>query len=450
MKGFLYWSAYNNIVQTIRMDAAAGYLKPGDSNSCGYSLAKASRDAKADMEEFLISTRQYLATVGDKNCRILPMDPSYHEWTLGFRARRSGDHLYVVSARPESGLVPGDEIVALGNEMLSQIRKNYPMSILWEHQDEREDWDLFLRMFQTVEVFPGDGTAHRVELKKLPVTAEEPANTFRMLNEETGLLTIESFADADAIQALVQENEKALAGCRKLILDLRNCEAEGEAESFLPLLPYLVDRSLMANEVFPDRTIWTSYSKENTSRQIAEMEEWLKENREAASEEELSWMQQEIETVREKGDRVKELRRTEPELYKRRRFNEIEETESFDLEEIRIEKVEGPEKVVILTDVTTCYAGEWLVSAVRGFDRVVTVGRATAGMIDYTNLVVIDYEDICARFVYPISRTAEAKEGKGVAFKGIPADVYIPFTREECTRDRILEKALEIKKNAAR
>lgn len=62
MKGFLYWSAYNNICETLHMDAAPGRLMNGDAVACGSSLAKASRDADATPELFVAAVRQFLST----------------------------------------------------------------------------------------------------------------------------------------------------------------------------------------------------------------------------------------------------------------------------------------------------------------------------------------------------------------------------------------------------
>ena len=486
-----------DICRTLQEDCPAGLVRYGGMNECGFSLAKASRDAKASMEDFLISTRQFLATVGDRNCEVLSLDPSYSEWDTGFVCRRTGDHLYVTEADPASGVAPGEEIFAVGDERIPDLRKKYGQNIFWENTDEREDWDLLLRMYDTMEIFPGDGTARKVPIRHLPKEKKEPVLAFQILNDidgqaksslgkaetvgqiqegkiqegkiqegqilekqipegqipeeqipekphaQTAYLRIDSFADEEKVSALIGAHEEDLKKSSRLILDLRRTEAEGEAESYLPLLPYLIDASVSGEELFPARTIFTSYTKQNAKRRIAQLEAV----KEAAlgqedSEEVISYADQLIEETREKAGIVQALRKTKEKLHERKQFNEIEEIEESPLEGVWIEKKAGPSQVLILTDVSCRLAGEALANAVRGQKRVSLIGRPTAGMLDYTNRITIDYDDIQARFSYPISRTKEAREQKGFAFQGVPVDVYLPFTREECTKDLILEAAL--------
>ena len=441
MKGFAYWSDYMNICRTIQEDSPTGYVRYGDSNACGYALAKASRDANAGMEDFLLCTRQFLATSGDRNSEIASMDPAYEEWELGFTARRKGEHLYVTEVTGDIDLKPGDEIFAVGDERIPDLRTKFGQNIFWENQDEREDWDLLFRMYETLEVFPGDGSAKRVKMKRFPKAPSKPENRRNVLSDGTVLLQVETLADAGEVQAFMEESRENLQKANALILDLRKCEAEGDPESFLPILPYLVDRSVSAGELFPTRTIFTSYTKQNAQRRLAQLEVWKDM---AEDPEEKLLAEETIGEVKEKAARVQELRRSKTKLNERRVFNEVEEQEETGIEECRIEKAEGPGKVIILADTTCRYAGEWLIDGVRGLQKVTVVGRPTAGMLDYTNFITIDYDDIKARFTYPMSRTAQAKEGKGVQFKGVPVDVYIPFTREECTKDLILEKGLEL------
>lgn len=443
MKGFLYLSAYADITKIIQMDAASGYLRNGDMSDCGYSLAKASREARADMEEFLISARQYLATVGDKNCRIESLDPEYQEWTLGFRARRKGDHLYVTEAWEETEIRPGDEIYAIGGQRVIELRKQCRQNIFWEPKDEREDWDLFLRMYETVEIFRGDGTARKVKLKHYPKTEPTARLSYEQWEDGIAYMKIESFADGEALARLVEAHREELAGSRKLILDLRVCGAEGEAESFLPLLPYLCSGSGKADEVIRARELYTTYTKGNGQRMLAKVQAYRDSLSEEEKEAEGPSLDEWEADIREKCTQIRELRKKESKVHERKKYSELPEQEETGVEDVWIEAAKGPKEVMILTDVTCEYAGEWLVSCVKGLEKVTVIGRPTAGMLDYTQRISVDYDDIMARFTYPMSRTKDAKEGHGVAFRGVEPDIYIPFSREECTEDLILAKAKE-------
>ena len=70
-----------------------------------------------------------------------------------------------------------------------------------------------------------------------------------------------------------------------------------------------------------------------------------------------------------------------------------------------------------------------------------SVGRATRGGLDYANLVVAPLDEIFS-LVYPIAKTEDAHEGRGLRGRGLAPDVHVPFTPEECTRDLVLEQAL--------
>lgn len=47
-------------------------------------------------------------------------------------------------------------------------------------------------------------------------------------------------------------------------------------------------------------------------------------------------------------------------------------------------------------------------------------------------------------FVCPMTKTLAAAEGRGIRGKGIEPDVYVGFSPEECTKDVVLERALEV------
>ena len=75
MRGFLYLSGYNAICETLHMDAAPGRRSIGNAEACGNSLAKASRNAHADVDQFLLAARQYLSTAGAKTCKVTGVRP---------------------------------------------------------------------------------------------------------------------------------------------------------------------------------------------------------------------------------------------------------------------------------------------------------------------------------------------------------------------------------------
>ena len=477
MHGFLYWSAYNNIVETFHMDAAPGRVMNGDATACGNALAMASRDAKATPELFLAAVRQFLSTADARTCTVGCADPSYQEYGLGFEARRFEDALYVTRSCGDERLQPGMRIVAVGRNTVPFLLKDTAQEIFWGRGTDREDWDLALRMFSDIDVFPGDGSVQRLDLRRFPLgpaalspvagpaeVTSAPATPCAEpceVESDTALLTLHRLDDATGLNAVLAEGRELLARCTHLILDLRRCEGEADPTSYLQLLPYLVDADTPACDLFPEQRLFTIYSKANAERLLAPLlaartrlagtadepaattEKTAPETGSAAN---LALLDGLIADIRAKEAQVLEAKRAVRGLQQRRAASEVAEVapSPFAADELVTKAPHAPERVAILLDSTTGIGAERLAEAVMGQRAVSLVGRATPGALDYANYLRIDYPDILASFTYPISRTQTSREGRGYARTGLPLDVRVPFKPEECTRDTILAAALEM------
>ncbi|MBS5450032.1 MAG: hypothetical protein KHY83_08960 [Coriobacteriia bacterium] len=456
MRGYLYWSAYNNIVETFHMDAAPGRLMNGDATSCGNALAMASRDAKATPELFLSAVRQFLSTADARTCSVTCDDPSCREYALGFEVHRSGEFLYVTRSRGDERLQPGMRIVAVGRNTIPFLLKDTAQEIFWGRDTDREDWDLALRMFNDIDVFPGDGSVERLDLRRFPAdAAPKQTGTPISLREVTPgvtLLTLRRLDDADTLVAALGTGRELLSRCDSLVLDLRRCEGKADPASYLALLPYLVDADMPARELFPDERIHTIYSKANAERLLAPLlaarERMLNTNATSTAADpavpNLSLVDELIADIRAKEAQVLEAKRAVTGLQERRAASEITEVvpSPFGSEQVAV-AAGTPQRVAILLDTTTGIGAERLAAAVMGQRKVQLVGRATPGAVDYANYLSVEYPDIRARFIYPISRTEANQEGRGSARTGLPLNVHVPFSPEECTRDTTLAAALE-------
>lgn len=106
-----------------------------------------------------------------------------------------------------------------------------------------------------------------------------------------------------------------------------------------------------------------------------------------------------------------------------------------------------PRKIVILSDVFCASSGESFVETAKKSAKVTVIGRPTAGLNDYANLVVIKWQDMFELW-YPTSRLSKIDQGNGMTGVGIEPDLYIPWTPEHIFEDVDLKKALVIlKKN---
>ena len=443
MKGFLYWSAYNNIVETMHMDAAPGRVMNGDGNACGNALASASRDAKADPALFLEAARQFLATAHARTCSVTCDD--FSEYSLGFTTRRCGDYLYVTDSADER-LKPGMRIVAVGRNTVPFLLKDTGQDIFWGRGTDREDWDLAMRMFDDVDVLPGDGHVERLPLRKVaPSTPDAPACAVSEPAEDVALVEVRSLADASAVHEALEAGAEVLARCNRLVLDVRRCAGEADSASYLELLPLLVGESMPAREVMGDVQLFTIYSKHNAERLLGNLQvaRTALEARDG-EQDQLDMIDVIAQDIQAKAQQVLEAKRAVTGMAERRKVGELPETApSPFVDELVSVPEHAPERVAVLVDSTTGVGAERLAQAVMGMQKVQLVGRATPGAIDYANYVSAEYPDIHARFTFPISRTAANRAGKGYAQDGLPLDVHVPFTPQECTEDVVLACAIE-------
>ncbi len=442
MKGFLYLSGYNAICETLHMDAACGRLSIGNAGACGNSLAKASRDARADTDQFLLAARQYLASADARSCKVTCHDPSYSEWDLGFRTKRCGDFLYVTQADQETRLKPGMRIVAVGMNKIEFLLKDTGAEIFWGRDTDREDWDLAMRMFDDIDVFPGDGHVMRLDLRKYPVVAPKAEMSVRTEGSAV-IARVDSLADAEAAQQLAEDVRRALAaGATKLVLDLRHCTDEAaDADAYLALLPFLVDEEQAARDIMGDVELVSVYSK-NNARILTDDIERVRPNLDAQGQELADSL---VADIQAKADEVLARKRTTHVMAQRLKLAELDETLPSPFGDERVAPdANAPALACILVDSTCGYAAERLAQAVMGMRRVKLVGRATQGLVDYANYLTCELEGINCSFTYPMSRTKANRDGAGYAKFGLPLDVHVPFTPEECTADTILAAALAL------
>lgn len=442
MRGFLYLSGYNAICETLHMDAAPGRCSIGNAEACGNSLAKASRNAHADVDQFLLAARQYLSTAGAKTCKVTCHDGSYQEYDLGFRVKRHENFLYVTEARQETRLAPGMRIAAVGMNRIDFLLKDMGADVVWGRGTDREDWDLAMRMFDGIDVFPGDGHVMRLDLRRYPVEAPVPEFSTHV-QDGAVVMRIDDLSQADRVAQAVSEATAALAeqGAGKLVLDLRHCTGAADPASYLALLPLLVDAEIDAKQVVDDVELFTVYSKNNATALIADIDR----ARPALDEAGLSMADELCADIQAKADEVLARKRTTHVMAERLRMAELPEVLPSPFTDERVTPdANAPRLACILVDSDTGEGAERLAQAVMGMGRVRLVGRATKGWVDYANYLTSELEGIACSFTYPISRTKANHDGEGFERTGLPLDVHVPFTPEECTNDTILEAALAL------
>lgn len=103
----------------------------------------------------------------------------------------------------------------------------------------------------------------------------------------------------------------------------------------------------------------------------------------------------------------------------------------------------NPKNVIILMDENTASAAESFVEGSAESSKVVTIGRATMGINDYSDLVIKNWGNKYALH-YPVSKLSTLTEHHPIFGTGIKPDVHVVWTPEFIKADKDLERALEI------
>lgn len=391
------------------------------------SLRRSLRTRTLDDRLFFRAMQERIAGLADHNlCFLCGPGAGYAPETCGFAARRCGDELYVTAAPLDGRLAPGDAVERVNRMRPAEALAQRVGNPTGSDDPERQDWSALLAESAHIEVRHADGRREELRTRRWPAPGPGAAaarNAFSRLDDGTCVLTVGELDDDGAARLLAARRQEAAAAPR-LVLDLRACTGGIESMAY-PFLDWLFDQDTNLNRVLEPETLLTNYTAANCDRRIAQIAQ-LKALAEAQGDERgaLGWLDDNLAAVR--ANRGKGY---------------VEEV--VQPEDLPIHAAPAGQRVLVLTDTATADAAEWLASVASCAPRAVLVGRATRGGLDYSNPLAISFDDRFI-FVYPMSKTKMAAEGHGMRGRGIAPDVRVPFTPEECLRDVILERALEV------
>ena len=346
----------------------------------------------------------------------------YRNTDLPFRVRAQRDCLWVTEAEEESPLAPGDRIVSVQGMTPEQIRRYMRGNSFYSEEPERELWGGYLRMANAVEIEKADGSRETVKLPALPAKERDYPITLSRPAPDTLCLRLERL-DREAMEELLAEHEGEIAGCRKLILDLRRCVG-GDEDACWPLLPYLLDKPRTLGELLNDKGSYVNCTRTNCElryRQLSAYEETLSdpEERSLLAEERRFYLDNYGKGLCFKAPEAGENPPVEP-------------------------AEQAPKQVIMLTDTFCENEGEQFAAMVqRCGGKIRTIGRPTMGTLDTFDPITVALNEHMT-LSYPIAMSVDAYEGRGVADKGLPVEEYIPWTPAEIGEDRLLQRALEL------
>lgn len=258
---------YDAMVKTIHYDYVGfehkrKYYMPNESRTYVFSNY---RYGTLTIEMLARSLHQMVGDMHDRHLRFHCENwIDYRNLGLPYRVRAARDCLYVTSAKPETGLVPGDKILEVQSMSPERVRDYMRRAAFYSGLPERELWGDYLRMARSLTVEHADGSRERVETPPCPPFEEDYPIEFRMLAGNAAYLRLERM-DREAMDTLLTKHGGDIAKSRKLILDLRR-NVGGDENALDGLLPYLVVRERTIEELRGDEGCWCLFTENNCNR----------------------------------------------------------------------------------------------------------------------------------------------------------------------------------------
>lgn len=276
------------------------------------------------------------------------------------------------------------------------------------------DDDLLEAMMQERLAHLGDPNLRLMRLGADADSAFESAPCTFEIQGETAVLTVGNLDSTEAADLLTEHADQARAS-KTLVIDVRACTG-GVEQATYPLLDWLFDEPTTLEALIGTQQVLTNYSTGACKARIQQFTQ-LKALLEAqGAGDTTAWLDQGLQAAQESMGKG---------------FVE----ESLAPAQLDIAAAPAGQRVFLLTSERTADAAEWLASVAEKSPRATQVGQATRGTLDYSNPVTLTFGDRFV-FTYPMTKTVEAAQGKGIRGTGITPDVA-------CQAEEALAKALE-------
>lgn len=398
-------------IQKIMKEDYAGYIDSQHLNQPDrYTITNDMSDQEFEetIEDYLLDFNDGHLWFGARNTEI-----PY----IGFSVRRYKDALYVTSSPEEKRLMKGDKIKLIDGISIPELAITYAKR-LEDKVLERQRWTSVLSKATTLQV-ERDHKLFVVTLASYDKTPRVGEYSFEQIEPNTAYIKLTDFAQEAPIQKIIQDNQEALKTSENLVIDVR-VNHGGNDFFYFSLLDYIFDDNVAFSTLFAeDENMLTNYTERNYQLWVPELKAYL---------------------MQELDDDTRDMVEDEIELFEQNRNKglvDVPEDSDF-----IIEGRSTPANVYVLSDYSCASSGDTFVSNAKKSPKVTVVGRATMGIIDYMNVVTVDYGDY--EFVYSISKMNQKYATNGI---GIAPDIYIPWTPEHLTEDKDLAYVLELIKN---
>ena len=274
--------------------------------------------------------------------------------------------------------------------------------------------DLLEAMMQERLAHLGDPTLRLMRLGADADSAFESAPCAFEMQGRAAVLTVGNLDSTEAADLLTEHAGQARTA-KTLVLDVRACTG-GVEQAAYPLLDWLFDEPTTLEALIGTQQVLTNYSTGACKARIQQFTQ-LKTLLEAqGAGDTTAWLDQGLQAARDSMGKG---------------FVE----EALTPADLAITAAPAGQRVFLLTSERTADAAEWLAGVAKKSSRATQVGQATRGTLDYSNPVTLTFGDRFV-FTYPMTKTAEAAQGRGIRGTGITPDVA-------CQAEEALAKALE-------
>ena len=276
------------------------------------------------------------------------------------------------------------------------------------------DDDLLEAMMQERLAHLDDPNLRLMRLDANASAALESAPCTLEVRGDAAVLTVGNLDSTEAADLLTEHADQVRAA-KKLVIDMRDCTG-GVEQAAYPLLDWLFDEPTTLETLIGTQQVLTNYSTGACKARIAQFTQ-LKALIEAqGAGDTTAWLDQGLQAAQESMGKG---------------FVE----ESLAPAQLGIAAAPAGQRVFLLTSGRTADAAEWLASVAKKSTRAKQVGQATRGTLDYSNPVTLAFGDRFV-FTYPMTKTVEAAQGRGIRGTGILPGIA-------CQADEALKKALE-------
>ncbi|MBS4173526.1 S41 family peptidase [Bacillus sp. FJAT-49736] len=422
----MYQEIFQEIVSITQHDYSGCEDKKGWDNPDVYAKEIESLEVKNELTptQFVKIVQDYLLDFKDHHMSFRHItNENQKQYDSGFKVRRYNDRLYITAVSNETRLEKGFSIVSLENKSIPELLEIHKRR-LGENNQERENWDKIIREYSFCEVENLSGAKSMMELNQYESSKYIPQYSLKSLDKNIQLMTLTDFDNPDAINRLVESHKEKLDHCKDLIIDVR-VNYGGSDSAYYPLLPYIFPEQV-TNLNEDGEIMLTNCSDRNYELRVKSFRNSLKDIQDEGTIKVINILLREWEKNKGKG-------------FVEFDFSELEEDEL-------IEGRRSPERVIVLADVTCGSSGDSFVETCKMSNKVTVIGRATAGLNDYSNLAVMSWDGLFELW-YPTSRLSRIDEGRGMTEVGVIPHVHIPWTPNHIFEDIDLNVAIDMLKN---